>query len=184
MSSSGPQNFWDYIFYSWSELGRTLLIGALAYFILVFLLRISGKRTLTKLNAFDLVITVALGSTLASTIMSKSVALAEGATAFALLVLLQLVITFLSVRFKAVSKLIKAEPQLLLFDGQFLGEAMLRERVTEAEVRSAVRGGGAASLHAVHAVVLETDGSLSVIKKGGDPDSSALEGVGGWSERK
>ena len=181
---SKPRNFFDYFFLNWSELGRTLLIGALAYLILVFLLRISGKRTLTKLNAFDLVVTVALGSTLASTIMSKSVALVEGATAFALLVLLQFVITFLSVKFKAISKLVKAEPQLLLFNGEFLTDAMNRERVTRAEVCNAVRSGGTASLDKVHAVVLETDGSLSVIKVDGETDNSALEGVSGWEGRK
>ena len=181
--SSKPQNFFDYFFLNWSELGRTVLIGALAYVILVFLLRISGKRTLTKLNAFDLVVTVALGSTLASTIMSKTVALAEGATAFALLVLLQFVITLLSVKFKPFSHLVKAEPQLLLFDGEFMMDAMNRERVTRAEVCNAVRSGGTASLSKVHAVVLETDGSLSVIKVEGGTDNSALEGVSGWKSR-
>lgn len=180
---SNPQNFFDYFFLNWSELGRTILIGVSAYLILIFLLRISGKRTLTKLNAFDLVVTVALGSTLASTIMSKSTALAEGATAFLVLVLLQLVITWLSVRVKAFSNLIKAEPRLLFFDGQFQNQALLDERVTEAEVRSAARSSGAASMNEIRAIVLETDGSLSVMKSGGDTDNSALEGVKGWSER-
>ena len=180
---SKPQNFFDYFFLNWSELGRTVLIGISAYLILVFLLRVSGKRTLTKLNAFDLVVTVALGSTLASTIMSKSAALAEGVTAFAVLVLLQLVITWLSVRSKAVSNLVKAEPRLLFFDGGFIERALLDERVTRAEVRSAVRAGGAASMSAVHAVVLETDGSISVIKTDGPTDDSALEGVRGWGKR-
>ena len=76
-------------FDSWTGLGRVLLVGTLAYVALVLLLRISGKRTLTKLNAFDLVVTVALGSTLATVLLSKSVALAEGVVALALLVSLQ-----------------------------------------------------------------------------------------------
>ena len=181
--SSKPHNFFDYFFNNWSELGRTVLIGISAYLILILLLRISGKRTLTKLNAFDLVVTVALGSTLASTIMSKSTALAEGATAFLVLVLLQLMITFLSVRSKKFSHLVKAEPRLLLLDGQFLDKALLDERVTRGEVRSAARSHGAASLSQIHAIILETDGSLSVIKSGAGGDNSALEGVKGWSER-
>src|SRR4051794_24742339 len=53
-------------FHSWAALGRVLLVGPLAYVALVLLLRVSGKRTLTKLNAFDLVVTVSLGSTLAT----------------------------------------------------------------------------------------------------------------------
>lgn len=180
---SKPHNFFDYFFLNWSELGRTVLIGISAYLILVTLLRTSGKRTLTKPNAFDLVVTVALGSTLASTIMSKSTALAEGATAFAVLIGLQFVITFLSLRFKAFSNLVKAEPRLLLLDGQFLDQALLDERITSGEVRGAARKSGAASLRGVHAIVLETDGSLSVMQSDGESDNSALEGVKGWGER-
>ena len=63
-------------FNGWSVLGRTLLIGVLAYVSLVFMLRVSGKRTLAKMNAFDLVVTVAIGSTLATIVLSRSVALA------------------------------------------------------------------------------------------------------------
>ena len=180
---SNFKKFVDYFFNGWPELGRTVLIGALAYLALVFLLRISGKRTLTKLNAFDLVVTVALGSTLASTIMSKSVALAEGATAFVLLAGLQFAITWLSVHYRPFSKLVKAEPRLLFFEGAFLDQAMQGERLTRGEVRAAVRSSGAASMTQVHAVVLETDGSLSVVKADGATDNSALEGVKGWSER-
>ena len=75
-------------FDSWTGLGRVLLVGTLAYVALVAILRISGKRTLTKLNAFDLVVTVVLGSTLATVLLSKDVALAEGDLAMVLLVFL------------------------------------------------------------------------------------------------
>ena len=50
-------------FDNWETLFRTLIIGVLAYVSLVILLRISGRRTLSKMNAFDMVVTVALGST-------------------------------------------------------------------------------------------------------------------------
>jgi uncharacterized membrane protein YcaP (DUF421 family) len=70
----------------------------LAYVVLVVFLRLSGLRTLSKLNAFDLVVTVALGSTLATVLLTKDVALADGALAFALLIALQFVVTWSSVR--------------------------------------------------------------------------------------
>jgi uncharacterized membrane protein YcaP (DUF421 family) len=63
------------LFSSWADLGRVLVVGPLAYVSLVLFLRVSGKRTLTKLNAFDLVVTSALGSTLATILLSKSVSL-------------------------------------------------------------------------------------------------------------
>ncbi len=85
-------------FGSWYSLLRILVVGVLAYVALIVLLRVTGKRTLSKMNAFDLVVTVALGSTLATVLLSKDVALADGVVAFALLIGLQFIITWLSVR--------------------------------------------------------------------------------------
>jgi uncharacterized membrane protein YcaP (DUF421 family) len=149
----------------------------LAYGALILLLRVSGKRTLSKMNAFDLVVTVALGSTLATILLSKDVALAEGVLAFAVLILLQFVIAWLSVRSTAVHRLVKAEPALLFHQGKFLWQAMTAERVTEDEVRAAVRGQGIASMEAVAAVVLETDGSFTVLRPPDHSSASALVGV-------
>ena len=70
---------------SWGGVGRVLVSGAVAYVFLVVLLRWSGKRTLSKLNAFDLVVTVAMGSTLGSVVLSGEVPLAEGAAGFVIL---------------------------------------------------------------------------------------------------
>lgn len=164
-------------FDSWSGLARVLLVGALAYLALVAILRISGKRTLAKMNAFDLVVTVALGSTLATVLLSKDVALAEGVLAFALLAALQFVVAATSRRSRAVEALAKAEPRVLLADGRFRDEALAAERVTADEVRAAVRGAGLGDLALVAAVVLETDGSLSVIAAERAGDGSALPGA-------
>lgn len=151
-------------FDSWSGLFRVIAMGTCAYVALVVLLRSSGKRTLAKLNAFDFVVTVALGSTLASVLLSSSVALVEGVTALVLLVVLQYVVAWASVRSGAVERLVKSSPTLLYRDG-FLHDAMRRERVTQDEVRQAARGQGHADLDSVGAVVLETDGTLSFLAK-------------------
>lgn len=79
-------------FDSWSDLGRVVAVGATAYVALVVVLRLAGKRTLAKLYAFDLVVTVALGSTLATILLSADVSWAEGVTAFALLAAFQLAV--------------------------------------------------------------------------------------------
>jgi uncharacterized membrane protein YcaP (DUF421 family) len=153
------------LFGGWESLLRTLVVGVLAYVVLVVFLRLSGKRTLTKLNAFDLVVTVALGSTLATVLLSKDVELTDGALAFALLIGLQFAVTWSSVRARWVRQLVTGEPLMLLFRGECLPAAMRRARVTEDEVRAAVRSAGLASLGEVEAVVLETDGSLSVVRR-------------------
>ena len=152
-------------FNNWAGLARVLIVGALAYVGLIVLLRLSGKRTLAKMSAFDLVVTVALGSILATILLSKDVALVEGLLAFAVLIVLQFIIAWLSVRSQTISGLVKAEPSLLLYRGAFLGDALRRERVTEAEVRAAVRGQGLSALDDAAAVVLETDGSFSVVRR-------------------
>ena len=76
-------------FDGWSDILRVALVGGAAYLTLLVVLRVSGKRTLAKLNAFDLVVTVALGSTLATILLSKDVSWSEGAVALGGLALLQ-----------------------------------------------------------------------------------------------
>jgi uncharacterized membrane protein YcaP (DUF421 family) len=152
------------LFDSWAGLGRVLLVGPLAYVALVAILRISGKRTLTKLNAFDLVVTVALGSTLATVLLSKSVALAEGILAMALLVFFQFAITWLSVRSRGFRDLVKSEPTLIMHQGEFLDGALRAQRITRDEVMAALRSDGVMDASQAAAVVLETDGTIAVIK--------------------
>ncbi|WP_421862959.1 DUF421 domain-containing protein [Parvibaculum sp.] len=155
------------LFDSWSGLARVLIVGTAAYAMLIVFLRISGKRTLSKMNAFDLVVTVALGSTLATVLLSRSVPLAEGVLALALLICLQFVLTWASVRSRRVRDLIKSEPALLVRDGVYLEGAMRKERMTREEIDAALRDSGVAALSGAAAVVLETDGSLSVVESGG-----------------
>lgn len=153
------------LYEDWATLARTLFMAPLAYLALLLVLRCSGKRTLAKLNAFDLVVTVALGSVLASVAVSPDVTVASGAAAFVLLVGLQYVIAWLSVRVRFWQRLVKARPTLLVRDGVLLEDALDRQRVTHAEVLQVLRQHGLASLEACAAVVLETDGTMSVVEQ-------------------
>ena len=164
-------------FDTWAGLGRVLVVAPLAYAALVLMLRVSGKRTLTKLNAFDLVVTVALGSTLATILLSKDVALAEGLLAIALLIGMQFAITWLSVRSKRSQAWIKAQPTLVMHRGRFLDDALRAERVTREELLCVLRSGGVTDPANVASVVLETDGSFSVLEAG--PEAPTLRGVEG-----
>ena len=171
------------ILYSGADpLIRTAVIGVLAYAALILILRVSGKRTLSKMNAFDFVVTVALGSTLATILLSKDVALAEGVLALALLVALQYAITWTSVRVRVVRGLVKGEPSLLARHGRLLPEALRRARVTQDEVEAALRGAGRGGIDEVEAVVLETDGSMSVIPRR-QPSKPKPKGEPGGKQR-
>lgn len=153
----------SHIFFDgWDNILRTLIVGALAYVALVLFLRISGKRTLAKLNAFDLVVTVALGSTLSAVLLQSSIALAEGVTALALLIFMQYIVAFLSVRSEGFAKMVRSEPTLLARDGAFCTIQMRQARVTQDEVMSAVREGGGQAVADVRTMILESDGTISV----------------------
>lgn len=166
-------------FNSAHDLVRVLVVGILAYAGCVFLLRISGNRTLSKMNSFDLIVTVALGSTLSSILLTSSISLAQGLLGLALLVGLQFLITWLSVRFGKVNQAVKTAPRLLLRDGQMLRDAMKAARITQDEICTAVRQQGIGGLEKVAAVILETDGSLTVITHSSLGSGSAMQSVAG-----
>jgi uncharacterized membrane protein YcaP (DUF421 family) len=157
----------EMLFQGWGTLARTVLIGVVAYAGLVIFVRVSGKRTLSKMNAFDVIVTVALASTLATVLLSPDVALAEGLLALGLLILLQYLVAWSAVRARWFRRLVKSEPTLVFHDGEFLDSALRRERVTPDEVLAAMRSGGVMEPAEVGAVVLETDGSLSVLPRAG-----------------
>ncbi len=157
----------EMFFQGWNGIVRAVIVGTLAYMFLVVSLRVSGKRTLAKLNAFDLVITVAFGSTLASILLSKDIALAEGAAALILLILLQYGVTALSVRSKTFARAVRSEPTLLLRDGEPLHQAMRKSRVTQEELETVIRTEGRRGFEDISAVILESDGSFSVVDGSG-----------------
>lgn len=146
------------IFSSWQDIWRVLSIGAMSYIFLVLFLRISGKRTLTKMNAFDLVVTVAIGSTLATIFLNKQVSLAEGLTAYVLLIGLQYIVAWLSLHSAKFNTFIKASPHLLFYKGHYIDSALKENRVIRSEVLQAVRSSGHSTMDEIEAVVFEPDG--------------------------
>ncbi|MFF0989468.1 DUF421 domain-containing protein [Kocuria nitroreducens] len=166
-------------FDGWPQILRIVLIGAAAYAALVVCLRISGKRTLAQLNVFDFIVTVALGSTLATVLLNTDVSWVEGVTAFGLLAGLQLLVAWVCSRWPRVRGFFTAEPALLLAEGRIRHDAMRRNRLTESELRQAVRMQGTGDLSQVEAVVLETNGKLSVITSSKYGDGSALKDIRG-----
>lgn len=162
-------------FDSWDSIWRTAVTGIFAYVALITFLRLSGKRTLAKMNAFDLVVTVALGSTLSTVFVSRQVPLADGVMALLLLILLQYVIAWSSVRSDRFENAVKGAPSLLLYKGVMRHDEMRAQRVSAEEIRSAVRSSGLARTSDAGAVVLETDGSFSVIPLEALPDAGEAD---------
>lgn len=164
-------------FDGWNDIWRVGATTVVIYVAVILILRIAGKRSLAKLNIFDLVVTVALGSTLASVMLSSTVSVTEGALAFVALVGLQWIVTSLSIRSSWFKAIIRAEACIVLQDGRFLEDTMRRERITHDEIEAAIRKHGHGRIEDVAAVVLETDGSFSVISEGTAGECSALRSL-------
>jgi len=162
----------------WQSLLRILVHGILGSVALVFFLRVSGSRTLPKMNAFDFVITIALGSTFATLVLNDSIALINGVAALALLIGLQWVVSSIYVRSERFESLLQTTPQLLYWRGDFEQQVMRRVRVTRAESLAAMRSDDTSEPDQT-AVVLETDGTLTVVELGPDASPYPMQGVHG-----
>lgn len=163
-----------FFFESWYSVGRTVTLTIVGFTALIVLLRVSGKRTLSKLNVFDFVFVVAVGSMFASTIIEKDITLVEGMSGLITLVLIQVVLARVAARWPAAERIINGSPTLLLARGKFIPHALRKERVTEEEVRAAIRAKGINRVEDVHAVILENDGTLSVAWEAKGPGHSSL----------
>lgn len=153
--------FW---FESWTGILRIICVAPVAYMAMVLLLRVSGKRTLSKMNAFDFVVTIALGSILASVALMQNIPLANGVVAILSFIVFQFLFTWLSVRVKAVKNLITSSPTMIFYKGDFLYPVMKKERITVEEIYSAARQKGLSALDGIDMIILETTGDISIIE--------------------
>jgi uncharacterized membrane protein YcaP (DUF421 family) len=135
------------------------------YVFIVALTRVSGKRTTANMNNFDWIINVSIGSTMASGILLNNVSMIDAMFAVAILAGVQYLTTWGTVRSSRFARLVKPDPRPLLRSGNVLEAELKRERITEAELRSAIRRAGLVRFDAAEWVVLETDGQFSVIQR-------------------
>ncbi len=144
----------------------TLLAIALTtvgiYAALILFTRLAGKRSFSKMSSFDFAMTVAIGSILATTILSSSVSLMQGLTGLAIVYLCQITAAMLR-RFKWFKEMIDNSP-LLLMDGEtILHQNLKKARVAESDLRSKLREANVIEIKEVRAVVFETTGDISVL---------------------
>jgi uncharacterized membrane protein YcaP (DUF421 family) len=175
--------FEQLFYHDWLSLVRTAVGTTVTYVALIILLRVAGQRTLAKWYAFVLIVTVALGSTFANRALSKDVTIAQSVLGFVILVTLQFATAWIIVRKGKFRIVVNPTPALLVRNGQFQQDVMVRHRVDEADVRAAVRGKGVGGLEQVAAVVLEPDGTFSVIRDFGSSSRSAMVDVAGFGKR-
>jgi len=166
--------------YEWlgasSEELLLVVVSAIAMLIAaISVIRLVGLRSLSKMSSFDFVVTVALGSIVA-TVAATSTSLSTGVLAFITLLAAQWFVATLRQR-STFSALVDSKPQLLMV-GPDLIEANLRDtRVTRNDVFAKLREANVTDLSQVLAVVLETTGDISVLHGDGPLHDDLLEGV-------
>jgi uncharacterized membrane protein YcaP (DUF421 family) len=151
---------------SWSVVGFVALSTIAMYLSVLVGVRVAGRRTLTQLSAFDAVVTIALGSILATTALTPRPSYAQGATAVATLLVLQIALGWLRRTFPSVRRLVDFEALRLVDDGvEQRRRGLLGPQITEDELRSALRVRGVFSTNDVDEVVLEPSGEISVRRR-------------------
>ena len=166
----------ELLFSNWEGIWHTGICAVLAYFTLLLFIRISGKRTIAKLTAFDFIVTVTLGSTLSSMILAK-VTLTEGAIALAVIIALQYLLAWSAKKSKTFEKALNHSPTLIFYRGAFLEEGMEKEMITEEEVYAEIRKYRLLDVEDVEAVIIEINGEVTVVKKSPGTNHSSLKGV-------
>ncbi|UZH54031.1 DUF421 domain-containing protein [Salinimicrobium tongyeongense] len=154
---------------------RIVLVGVTAYLAIVLILKISGKRTLASMSAFDFVIAVTIGAVFGRTLTAKDLSISEAVTAFALLALLQFIFAYLENKSGTFKRIFNSTPTLLYYNGEFIQKNLHKERLDKSKIIGAARKKGFGSMDDVSAVILEIDASLSVIGKSKEGENSTFQ---------
>ena len=159
-------------FESWTAMLRIGLFSVVTYVALTALIRVFGKRTISKMNPGDFVITVAIGSVAGSMIVSPERPIMNGLAALTGLLGMQFVVERLTSKWSGLRRAVDGSPTLLLHRGTLLTDNLARENVDEEDILAALRKRGLARLDDAEAVVLEIGGGFSVVpKQNTEPDT-------------
>lgn len=146
-----------------------LLTAIGIYIALILFTRISGKRSFSKMSSFDFAVTVALGSIVATAILSKSVSLQQGVTGLGALYLIQITVAYIR-RYQAIRNMIDNKPTFLMRNGEILYENLKKCKVTESDFKAKLREANVIQLSEVKAVIFESTGDISVLHGSTDKD--------------
>src|SRR4051794_37313461 len=155
-----------------------LVIRATVVFLFVYLVtRIVGRRELSTLEPFDLILLVVTGDLVQQGITQNDQSVTGAITVVATIGLLTVVVSWLSWRFRRLRLVLEGEPIVLVHDGEVVHRNVRRERLTVAEIEAEARIQQISSLDEVAWATLETDGRISFLPVSGRAGSNAGRGV-------
>lgn len=135
------------------------------YLFLIVMFRIVGRRQLGQLNVIDLVIIILMGSAVETAMVNANTTLQAGLLCAATLMLLNRLITFILSKSRRLRSGFAGNPVLIIKEGKFIEEHLLREGLTHEDVMEAVRERDLFNLDDVRFAILEVDGRINVIPK-------------------
>ena len=148
-------------------IGEHILRAAAVYVFLFLLLRFVGKKHIGELAPFDLLVLLILSETVQNAMVGDDKSLIGGLVSAATLVALAQAMSFLSWRSKRLERLIEGTPRVLVRHGHRYHDVMAREQVSISELMEAMRREGCSNIADIRVALLENDGTISIIKRGG-----------------
>ena len=143
-----------------------IALRGIAVFTFVYILtRVIGRRELSSLEPFDLILLIVLGDAVQQGLTQDDYSLTGAFIAIATIALLQVGVSYLSFRFRRLRPVLDGEPIIVIQDGKPIEQNLRRERLTLEEVAAEARQQQIDSLAKVQWAVLETNGSISFIEK-------------------
>jgi len=139
--------------------------GVVVFVFLYVLMRVIGRRELSSLEPFDLILLVVLGDAVQQGLTQDDYSLTGAVLAIGTIAILQVVVSYANFRFPRLRPLLDGEPIVIVEHGKTVDKNMKRERVTMEDLLQAARQQNIASLDEVEWAVMETSGAVSFIKK-------------------
>jgi uncharacterized membrane protein YcaP (DUF421 family) len=139
--------------------------AAVAFLFILLLTRIVGRRELSTLEPFDLILLVTIGDLVQQGVTQNDFSVTGLGLAVGTIAVLTVLFSYLPWRFQALRPVLEGVPVILIEDGDVVDKNLRRHRLTHEEVAAEARYQQIDSLDAVRWAVLETSGKISFIKK-------------------
>lgn len=141
-----------------------VLRAAGVYLFLLFLIRLSGRRTIGQFTPFDLLVVMLLSEAVSNALTGGDQSVTAGLIAAFTLIAMNAIIARLTARFTRLQVMMEGEPVLVGKDGRILHKVLLQQHVPPADVEQALREADC-ELTDMRCAFLEADGSISILKK-------------------
>ena len=142
-----------------------VLRACVVYFVLLGMIRLSGKRTMGQFTAFDMLLVVLLGNAVQNALLGSDDSIAGGLLLAATLIGLNGLVGFASARSDRIEALVEGAPVLLAHDGKVYKEVLRRELVSRQDFEKAMREAGIEGVDDIRLAVLETNGHITVVRR-------------------